>query len=350
LRRCYPIASIARFKQNLAFQRSRRPRSSIEEPLSGKADPANHGDCGKCPVSWLLALLRNSSVGVAQSLSGQDRGTGGGDGVARAACHPKKEGRVRLLLTFPGSVKKRVSLRAWHRRRSLCSTSQNGLRKLQSRAPISMCGQGPARPFPQRRAALLFPTESADGRSRRQVQASSHREYHVPKSYNQNRSSRRRSENTHLSAGRDTRDGHRQCAPFGLRGRDHAGEGEGRSVDLAAGKQLFAILDATSAAQALRNSDKPFYVYVLLRPDGEPFYVGKGLASASSVTRQKPAIRPFEHINSTLSVRSIGMAASSAMRQRFPLTTRHTTFPDWSVVPTHSGIGNYGISRPLAEP
>lgn len=37
------------------------------------------------------------------------------------------------------------------------------------------------------------------------------------------------------------------------------------------------ILDAEGATQAISASNERFYIYVLLRPNGEPFYIGKGL-------------------------------------------------------------------------
>lgn len=40
---------------------------------------------------------------------------------------------------------------------------------------------------------------------------------------------------------------------------------------------LFEAMDSTAAAEAIIAVDKRFYIYVLLRPDGQPFYVGKGL-------------------------------------------------------------------------
>jgi hypothetical protein len=39
----------------------------------------------------------------------------------------------------------------------------------------------------------------------------------------------------------------------------------------------FSMLEAVELAIALRAIDKRFYVYVLFRPGGQPFYVGKGL-------------------------------------------------------------------------
>jgi uncharacterized protein len=40
---------------------------------------------------------------------------------------------------------------------------------------------------------------------------------------------------------------------------------------------LFEALDRAAAAEAIRAANKRFYIYVLLRPGGQPFYVGKGL-------------------------------------------------------------------------
>jgi hypothetical protein len=42
---------------------------------------------------------------------------------------------------------------------------------------------------------------------------------------------------------------------------------------------IFEILDSSSVATALKNSSKRFYVYVLLRPSGQAFYVGKGFSN-----------------------------------------------------------------------
>jgi hypothetical protein len=39
----------------------------------------------------------------------------------------------------------------------------------------------------------------------------------------------------------------------------------------------FFVLDARELASALKANNKRFYVYVLFRPNGQPFYVGKGL-------------------------------------------------------------------------
>lgn len=40
---------------------------------------------------------------------------------------------------------------------------------------------------------------------------------------------------------------------------------------------MFELIDADACRLAVRGSQKRFYVYVLLKPDGKPFYVGKGL-------------------------------------------------------------------------
>jgi hypothetical protein len=40
---------------------------------------------------------------------------------------------------------------------------------------------------------------------------------------------------------------------------------------------MFEGLDTAAAAKVIKASDNRFYVYVLLRPQEQPFYVGKGL-------------------------------------------------------------------------
>jgi hypothetical protein len=41
--------------------------------------------------------------------------------------------------------------------------------------------------------------------------------------------------------------------------------------------QAFSVLDASELSAALKTIDRRFYVYVLFRPNGQPFYVGKGI-------------------------------------------------------------------------
>lgn len=40
---------------------------------------------------------------------------------------------------------------------------------------------------------------------------------------------------------------------------------------------MFEIIDAERCKAAIRGSQRRFYVYVLFKPDGKPFYVGKGI-------------------------------------------------------------------------
>jgi hypothetical protein len=48
-------------------------------------------------------------------------------------------------------------------------------------------------------------------------------------------------------------------------------------VDTLAIVHTFSTLDAHEISNALKAINKRFYVYVLFRPNGQPFYVGKGL-------------------------------------------------------------------------